>query len=83
MTGNSPYILTMNAHVSKLTSKAQTVIPKAVREKLGLRPGDLVRYVFEGKHVTIERAPRAAEDDPFATFTEWASEADGEAYRSL
>lgn len=73
----------MNTHISKLTSKAQTVIPKAVREKLGLRPGDLVRYVFEGNRVVIERAPTDVEDDPFATFTEWASEADEEAYRSL
>ena len=73
----------MNAPVSKLTSKAQTVIPKAVRERLGLRPGDLVRYVFEGGRVTIERAATGAEDDPFATFTEWGSEADEEAYRSL
>jgi len=73
----------MNAHVSKLTSKAQTVIPKAVREKLGLKPGDLVRYVFEGKRVVIERALNETDADPFATFTEWASEADEEAYRSL
>lgn len=73
----------MNAHVSKLTSKAQTVIPKAVREKLGLKPGDLVRYVFQGKRVVMERALNDIEDDPFATFTEWASEADEEAYKSL
>lgn len=74
----------MSAPVSKLTSKSQTVIPKAVREKLGLKPGDLVRYVFEGKRVVIERAPTSSiEDDPFATFTEWASEADDEAFRSL
>lgn len=73
----------MNAPVSKLTSKAQTVIPKAVREKLGLKPGDLLRYVFEGRRVVIERAPTDLEDDPFATFSEWASEADEEAYRSL
>lgn len=73
----------MNAYVSKLTSKAQTVIPKAVREKLGLKPGDLVRYVFQGKRVVIERALNEIEDDPFATFTEWASEADEEAYKSL
>ena len=73
----------MNAPVSKLTSKAQTVIPKAVRERLGLKPGDLVRYVFEGRRVVIERAATDTEDDPFATFTEWASEADEEAYKSL
>jgi antitoxin PrlF len=78
-----PYILTMNAPISKLTSKAQTVIPKSVRDKLGLKPGDLVRYVFEGKRVVIERALTEAEDDPFATFTEWSSEADEKAYRSL
>jgi antitoxin PrlF len=73
----------MNAPVSKLTSKAQTVIPKTVREKLGLKPGDLVRYVFEGKRVVIERAATDMEDDPFATFTEWANAADEKAYRSL
>lgn len=73
----------MNAPVSRLTSKAQTVIPKAVRERLGLKPGDLVRYVMRGKRVVIERARTEAEDDPFATFTEWASAADDKAYRSL
>ena len=83
LAGNLSYFLTMNAPVSKLTSKAQTVNPKAVREKLGLKPGDLVRYVFEGKRVVIERAPTDIEDDPFASFAEWASEADEEAYRSL
>ena len=77
------YILTMNAPMSRITSKAQTVIPKAVREKLGLKPGDVVRYVFEGKRVVIERASNTVEDDPFATFTEWASEADEKAYGSL
>jgi antitoxin PrlF len=73
----------MNAPVSRITSKAQTVIPKAVREKLGLKPGDLVRYIFEDKRVVIERAKVESEDDPFASFGEWAGEADEKAYRSL
>jgi antitoxin PrlF len=73
----------MNAVTSKLTSKAQTVVPKAVRERLGLKPGDAVRYVFEGDRVLIERARTEAEDDPFAAFTEWAGEADDKAYSSL
>jgi antitoxin PrlF len=77
------YILTMNAPVSKITSKSQTVIPKAVREKLGLRPGDLLRYKLEKNGVTIERVHDEMQDDPFATFTEWASEADERAYKSL
>jgi antitoxin PrlF len=42
-----------------------------------------VRYLFEGKRVIIERAPAGIDDDPFATFTEWSSEADDKAYRSL
>ena len=54
----------MNAPVSRITSKAQTVIPKAVRDKL-------------------ERAKTEAEDDPFATFSEWSSKADEDAYGSL
>jgi antitoxin PrlF len=71
----------MSAPVSRITSKSQTVIPKAVRERLGLRPGDLLRYRVEGSVVIIERME--TQDDPFATFTEWASEADEKAYGSL
>lgn len=73
----------MSATFSKITSKSQTVIPKAVREKLGLKPGDLLRYVFDGKRVVIEKACTEGEDDPFATFDEWSSKADEKAYRGL
>ncbi len=73
----------MNAPVSRLTSKAQTVIPKAVREKLGLKAGDLLRYIVENDRIVIEKVRGETEDDPFATFTEWASEADERAYKSL
>jgi antitoxin PrlF len=71
--------MAMNAH-SKLSSKAQTVIPKAIRERLGLKPGDTIRYRLEGGVVAIERA---SADDPFAAFTEWASEADEKAFDKL
>ncbi|MBL6936221.1 MAG: AbrB/MazE/SpoVT family DNA-binding domain-containing protein [Alphaproteobacteria bacterium] len=73
----------MNAPVSRLTSKAQTVIPKTVREKLGLKPGDLLRYIEENNRIVIEKVRGEAEDDPFATFTEWSSEADERAYKNL
>ena len=73
----------MKSPISKITSKSQTVIPKAVREKLGLKPGDLLRYVFDGKRVVIEKARTEADDDPFATFSEWAGKADEKAYRGL
>lgn len=73
----------MNAPVSRLTSKAQTVIPKTVREKLGVKPGDLLRYIEENNRIVIEKVRDEAEDDPFATFTEWSSEADERAYKNL
>ena len=38
-----PYTLAMRKLVSKINSKGQTTTPKAVRVKLGLTPGDLVR----------------------------------------
>lgn len=69
--------------VSRMNSKGQTVIPKAVRERLKLKPGDLLRYAFDGNRVMIEKANAGAEDDPFATFSEWDADADEKAYRSL
>lgn len=41
---------------SKLTAKSQTTIPLEVREHLGIRPGDHVRYVVIGDRV--EMVPR-------------------------
>ena len=73
----------MNVPVSKVTSKSQTVIPKVVRERLGLRPGDLLRYRLKKNVVVIERVQTEVQDDPFATFTEWATEADERAFKSL
>ena|SRR5487761_1965529 len=33
---------------SKLTTKGRVTIPKSVRDYLGLRPGDKVRFEYEG-----------------------------------
>ena len=63
----------------KLTSKAQTTIPLAVRTALRLKEGDTIAYAIEGDRVILTRAP-AAQDDPFACFDEWAGEADSKAY---
>ncbi len=38
---------------SSITGKGQTTLPKAVRETLGLRAGDRVRYVISGAEVRI------------------------------
>jgi antitoxin PrlF len=67
---------------SKVTSKSQTVIPREIREKLGLGPGDTLNYIETDRGILIEKA-RVVEDDPFTTFTEWATEADDRAYADL
>ena len=67
--------------ISRVTSKAQTTIPRAVRAALGLREGDRVAYEIDGDRVILTRAEAA--EDPFATFSEWAGEADTTAYANL
>jgi antitoxin PrlF len=68
---------------SKVSIKSQTVLPREVRERLQIRPGDHLRYIIDKNGVRLEKdSPRDA-DDPFATFTEWASEADEKAYADL
>lgn len=69
---------------SKLTSKAQTTIPQAVRTALRLAPGDELVYEITDDRVILTKAKSARiPDDPFGTFTEWSSEADAEAYAEL
>lgn len=40
---------------SKLTAKAQTTIPREVRDKLALRPGDTIVYEIEGDTVRLRK----------------------------
>ncbi len=71
---------------SRLSSKGQVTIPKAVREELGLEPGDLVAYVVGNGGVRLERV------EPFdaayhaaisEALEEWASPEDDEAFGDL
>jgi antitoxin PrlF len=69
---------------SRLTSKAQTTIPQAVRTALGLLPGDAIAYQIEDGRAVLTRFSVSAErDDPFGTFSEWGSTVDEEAYGKL
>lgn len=43
-------------NVTSLTSKGQVTIPKAIRDELGLRPFDKIRFTIEGREVKIEKA---------------------------
>ena len=40
-------------HESKISKRGQTTLPKAVREALGLQPGDRIRYFIHDGDVKI------------------------------
>ncbi len=70
---------------SKLTTKSQTTIPLVVREHLKIGPGSELEYELREDGVFIR--PKAVhvpgQDDPFATFAEWSSKNDENAYADL
>jgi antitoxin PrlF len=68
--------------IGRITAKAQTTIPLAVRRALGLRPGDLISYEVKDGVAILRRAEPQAED-PFASFEEWSGDADQRAYAKL
>lgn len=69
---------------SRLGVKAQTVVPKAVREALDVGPGDQIGYtIHDGRVVLTAVKKPLSQEDPFACFEEWTSEADTEGYASL
>lgn len=68
---------------SRVTSKAQTTIPKAVRVALGLAEGDTLVYEIVDGAVVLRRHAEHEVDDPFALFDEWAGDEDRRAYADL
>ena len=67
---------------SRVSVKSQTVLPRAVREALEIKPGDTLRYRLTERGVLLETAP-AEGDDPFVSFTEWGGKQDDAAYVDL
>jgi bifunctional DNA-binding transcriptional regulator/antitoxin component of YhaV-PrlF toxin-antitoxin module len=63
--------------------KSQTVLPRAVRERLGVKPGDTLRYRITDAGVLIDKAQPNEADDPFVAFSEWSGRADETAYADL
>lgn len=71
--------------LSRITSKAQTTIPRAVRAALGLGVGDQLAWSIEDGEVRLQRVSTSQSDrqlDTFSSFTEWADELDS-AYDNL
>jgi antitoxin PrlF len=67
--------------IGRITAKAQTTIPRAVRLALGIKPGDEVAYEIEDGCVIMRRVGDPF-DNAFANFTEW-SDARDSAYDAL
>jgi AbrB family looped-hinge helix DNA binding protein len=68
---------------ARTLSSGRTVIPKAVRERLRLKTGDLIRLgVGDKGAVRIEKV-KPVGDGRFASFGEWTSEEDEKLYRGL
>lgn len=53
----------------RLGAKAQAVLPKEARQKLGLKPGDSFAFVIDGEDIRVVRAP----SDPFFEAAMWIS----------
>jgi len=68
---------------SKITSKAQTTVPKSVRAALKLGLGDTIIYSIEGDRVLMTKATAQTAADPCAIYDEWASDNDRRAYGRL
>ena len=68
---------------SKVSVNRQTVIPREVRERLQLKPGDTLRYHLTARGVLLDKARSSDAEDPFAAFSEWSGEFDEKAYDDL
>ncbi|GAA6616398.1 AbrB/MazE/SpoVT family DNA-binding domain-containing protein [Scytonema sp. NUACC26] len=72
--------------ISRVTKKYQATIPQAVREVLGISQGDCVAFeIIQGQVVLKKVQPFDWDylDAVAGTLSEWASEADEEAYHDL
>ena len=73
-------------NLATLTAKGQVTIPKAVREALGMKRGDVVSWELEDESGRLRVVPSI--DQVYlrgvqAGLTEWSSDADVEAFADL
>jgi antitoxin PrlF len=71
------------AGYSTVSANCKFVLPRAVREALGIKPGDTLRYRITDAGVLIDKAAPKKTGNPFAVFVEWSMAADEKAYAEL
>jgi antitoxin PrlF len=53
-------------YAGTVTSKGQVTVPKAIRERLGLKQGDRIEFVAEEERTVVRRARPAV--NPFSNY---------------
>jgi AbrB family looped-hinge helix DNA binding protein len=75
------------AAIAKITAKGQTTIPQDVRAALHIEPGDLIAWEVRPDGTARVRRVQPVDLEYLraieGTLSEWASDADEEAYRDL
>lgn len=56
----------MQVKTARMSSKGQLVLPREVRERLGLKQGDAVDFVLDDAGIHLQ--PSRAEDNPFLAW---------------
>ncbi|MER3461148.1 MAG: AbrB family transcriptional regulator [candidate division GAL15 bacterium] len=69
--------------IAKVTAKGQTTIPRQVRAALHVKPGDLIVWEATAEGTATVRRDVEYLQAVESTLSEWAGEADEEAYREL
>lgn len=60
--------MTVIVEESRITAKGQTTVPKAVRQALGVAPGERIAFRIEEHGVTVERVEDVSEDPTLGPF---------------
>jgi AbrB family looped-hinge helix DNA binding protein len=53
---------------ARITSKGQITLPKSVRDRLRLKPGEEVQFVESGGEIRVRRPPRQSKLDKWVGY---------------
>ena len=69
--------------IESLIADLEEQSQRNIRARLDLKPGDVVRYRVTESGVVIDKLPQQSDEDALASFSEWTSATDDEAYSGL